>query len=154
MPLAFLWSHAQLRRSQSSETELGHDFTGNSRSAVDALLMKCKYNRNHLKIPNSCLGGLRRCVDTVCRRSTHHLRVRHRTEAGHKYIRLDFRHFLCWERRDEKYRKAPKEVKNAETAWICRCLCSTNKEKSKNQTSHRCFASKSFCRHMSSCFID
>lgn len=75
--------------------------------------MKCKYNRNHLKIPNSCLEGLRRCVDALRRRSTHHLRVRHRAEAGNKYIRLDFRHVLCWERRNEKPGKGAKEVTNA-----------------------------------------
>lgn len=77
--------------------------------------MKCKYNRAHLKIPNSCLEGLQRCVDTVRRGSTHHLRVGHRTKAGHKYICLDLRHVLCWERREEEYRKGPTEGGNVET---------------------------------------
>lgn len=91
--------------------ELGHDFTEDSRSAVDALLMECKYNRDYLKIPNSCLEGLQRRVNTVRCGSTHHLCVRHWTKAGHKYIRLDLCHVLCWERRDEEYRKGPKEGK-------------------------------------------
>lgn len=138
MPPAFVWSHAQLRRSQSSETELGHDFTGSSGSAVDALLMKCKYNRNHLKIPGSCLEGLWRRVDTV---RTHHLRVRHRAEAGNKYIRLDFRHVLCWERREKHTVEGQKVLENVETAPIRRCLGSSEKQ-GRNQTSQPVFCFK------------
>lgn len=82
---------------RSWETELGQDFTGNSRSAVDALLLKCKYNRGRLKIPSDCLEGGGAFEDAVHTGPTHHLRVGHRAEAGDKYVGLDLRHILCRE---------------------------------------------------------
>lgn len=130
-PLAFDWFQLRLSWGEANlqRWNWGIDFTGGSRSAVDALLMKCKYNRERLKIPpRSCLkrpSEMRR----YCLNSPSPCQTPDRSWWQ-----------ICWSwfpSRSLLGEETWKERKRRKTARTCRCLRSADKERSRTRRQRR-----------------